>query len=140
MLIYNVYKYFDFLITDFGFSRIKDYSYSREEHTDYVKKNLIIKVIYDGDFWVELLKSNKNLPELQDGAKRTVDFEYNNFKRFDLKSLDPQNKIYNSVSSENFPEKKLWYYSKLLKENSEILEGDMSKFSFKYRLLAFLGF
>ncbi len=132
-------KYFGFLEMEFGFRKIPEYQYVREVHNDYIKNDLIIKLIYEGSFWIEILKAKNVEPELINNKKTIIDFDYNYFKRYDLKNLDPSRKIYNSVSSENFPDKDLWYFSKLLKDNSEILNGDLSKLTLRYKYLKKFG-
>ena len=132
-------RYFDFLVDEYGFIKIPQYQYGREIHSDYIKDDLIIKLVYEGSYTLEILKAGKIEPELLDHSKTTVDFDYSYFKRYDIAKLDPSGKIYNSVSSDNFPDKDLWYFSKLLKDNPEILTGDFSKFTWKYRLLKKLG-
>jgi len=132
-------KHFEFLETKFGFKKIPEYQYVREIHNDYIKNDLIIKLTYEGSFWIEILKTKKVEPELINNKKTTVDFDYNYFKRYDLRNLDSSKKIYNSVSSENFPDKELWYFSKLLKDNPEILIGDLSKLTLKYKYLKRIG-
>ena len=122
-------KYFSFLEKDFGFFKIPEYQYVREIHTDYMKGDLIIKLIYEGSYVLEILKLRRTEKALSSGQKRTVDYDYNDFKRYSLRSLDRSKRIYNSVASDNFPEKDLWYYSKLLSGNPEILNGDMKKLS-----------
>lgn len=128
-------KYFNFLVEEYGFIRIPQYQYGREIHSDYIKDDLIIKLVYEGSYTLEILKAGKIEPELLDHSKTTVDFDHSYFKRYDIVKLDPSGKIYNSVSSDNFPDKDLWYFSKLLKENPEVLKGDFSIFTWKYRLL-----
>jgi hypothetical protein len=54
---------------------------------------------------------------------------------YDLGNLDLDKKIYNAVSIENFSEKELWYYARLLRENPEILKGDLRKLKWKFWLL-----
>jgi len=134
-----VNEYFDFLITDYNFKTPVTYNYAREVHTDYIKENIIVKIIYEGAYWCELIKLNKIDKGLLTGEKMITDMDYNSMTHFNLSSLDPDKKFYNSVSKDNFPDKELWYYSMLLKNNPEILNGDFSKFSIIYRLLKKIG-
>ena len=135
----SINKYFGFLVNDYGFIKIPQYSYVREIHSDFIKDNIIIKLVYDGTYWLEILKSKEIEAELLNYKKTTIDFENSNFKRYNITKLDPSKKIYNSVSSNNFQNKDLWYFSKLIKDNPEILNGDFSKFNWKYRLLKKIG-
>mgnify|MGYP001182256712 FL=1 len=131
-------KFFDFLVTDFEFKGPFSYSYVREYHTDYVKGNLIVKVMYDGGFWVGLIVLKNPNPEIETGKLRVVDIDYSKTKSYELEELDWKKKLWNSVSSSNFPDKSLWYYSKILKQNPEILEGNLKKLSMRYKLLKML--
>ncbi len=139
MIIDPVIKYFNFLVTDFGFMPPITYNYVREIHTDYIKDNIIIKIIFDGSYFCEIIKLKSLDHELLAGKKRSIDIDINDKKIYPLSMLDPQKKLYNSVSNDNFPDKDLWYCSKLIKNNPEILQGDFTKFSFTYRLLKKVG-
>ena len=131
-------KYFDFLITDFEFKGPFSYSYVREYHTDYVKGNLIVKVMYDGGFWVGLIVLKNPNPEIETGKLRVVDIDYSKTKSYELEELDWKKKLWHSVSSSNFPDKSLWYYSKILRQNPELLKGNIEKFTLHYKLLKML--
>jgi len=163
----DIDKYFGFLVTEFGYTKIPQYQYVREIHTDFIKDNLIIKLIFEGNFSLCILKARKIEPELLNYSKTTVDYDYNYFKRYNLEEITKSRNIYNSFSTINFQNESvenyskllkenpkealkkinsfmssdifkigyLWYYSRLLKRNSEILKGDLSKFSWKYKLL-----
>ena len=132
-------KHFKFLETEFGFRKIPEYQFVREIHNDFIKDDIIIKLAYEGSFWIEILKTKNIETELVKNEKHTVDFNYNSFKRYNLQDLDSSRKIYNSVSSDNFPDKDLWYFAKLLKDNSEILKGDLSILTSKHKYLKMLG-
>ncbi len=134
-----VKEYFDFLITDYKFKTPVTYNYIREVHTDFIKDDIVVKVVYEGAYWCELIKLNKIDKGLLTGEKRIIDISYNNMTHFNLSSLDPSKKLYNSVSEDNFTNKELWYYSMLLKNNPEVLHGDFSKISIIYRLLKKFG-
>ena len=51
-------KHFDFLI-DLGFKGPFEYCYVREIHTNYVKGNVGVKIIFEGSFWVCVIKTKK---------------------------------------------------------------------------------
>jgi hypothetical protein len=122
-------NYFDFL-PSLGFKGPYEYNYGHEMQSDYVKKDLIIKVAYDGRYWVFVIKTKKVIPELEEGTKTLKDLDTKIYKSYDLDYLDPNKRLFNSVDFNANPEKYLWYYSKLLRDNPEILNGNLSKFSF----------
>jgi len=128
----DVQRYFGFLETDVGFTKVKPYGYSREFHFDYIKENLIVKVCYDGGFFVSILKTKTTENDLLTNAKRTVDYDFNFFKRYDLRQLDIDKKIFNSANVQMSKEKELKFYSELLRQNPEILDGFINKLTFKY--------
>lgn len=130
-----VEKYFNFLVIDFGFTKVSPYGYSRENHFDYIKENLIVKIVYDGDYWVSILKSKKTEVGLISEKKRTTDYDFRFFKRYDLRQLDLDKKIYNLVNVQMIKEKELQYYSDLLSQNPEILNGDVSKLTLRYVII-----
>jgi hypothetical protein len=132
-------KYFDFLL-DYGFKGPYEYNSGHEMQSDYVKKDLIIKISYDSRYWVFVIKTKKIVPELEEGKKTLKDLDYNLVISHDLEDLDPKKKMFNSVDFNNKTEKYLWYYSKLLRDNPEILNGNLSKFSPVNYLLRKLGF
>lgn len=126
-------KYFGFLIEKYGFVKLPEYQYFREVHNDFVGNEIIIKLNYEGSLLLEILKPKFDITEILNNQKRTVDYDYNSFDRYDLKNLDLKREIYNAVSNKNFTDNDFWYYSKLLEENPEILNGDLTKLKWKYR-------
>ena len=139
MIIDPINKYFNFLVTDFGFMSPITYNYVREIHTDYIKEDIIIMITYEGSYCCGIIKLKSIDYELLAGKKRSVDIDKNIERYYPLSMLDPKKRLYNSVSNDNFPDKDLWYCSKLIKNNPEILQGDLTKFSFTYRLLKKIG-
>ncbi len=135
MLSNEIMKYFGFLIDKYSFVKLPEYQYVREVHNDFVGNKIIIKLNYEGSLLLEILKPKFDIMEIINNQKRTVDYDYNSFDRYDLKNLDLNREIYNAVSNKNFPDKDFWYYSKLLEENPEILNGDLTKLKWKYRFL-----
>ena len=121
-------KYFDFLLKA-GFKGPFEYNYVREVHTDYIKGNIVIEIIYEGSFWVFVTKTKKYIPELEMGTKKIKDLDYSEYKSYDLFNLDPRRQLYNSVDFNNIDEKALWFFSRLLKDNPEILNGNLKKFN-----------
>ena len=128
-------KYFGFLVTNFGFIKFTEYQIPHEVHNDFIKHNLIIKIVYDGGYWVDILKPLKNIDEILNLEKCTCEFSYDSFKRYNLIEIDFERQFYNSISQENFPDKEIWYYSELLKNNIEILECNFKKFKYSYKLI-----
>jgi hypothetical protein len=131
----DMIKHFGFLVDKYDFVKLPEYQYVREVHHDFIGKEIVVKIFHEGGHMLEILKPKFDTEKLQKGQKRTVDYDYNSFEHYDLRNLDLQRDIYNSVSSDNFPDKDLWYFSKLLKENPEILKGDLTKLKWKYKLL-----
>ena len=116
-------KYFDFLFDD-GFKGPYEYNDGHEMQSDCVKRDLVIKISYDGRFWAFVIKTKKVFPELECGTKKLKDFDRDLMSSYNLEYLDPQKKLLNSLDFNNKEDKYLWYYSKLLKDNPEILRGD----------------
>jgi hypothetical protein len=131
-------NYFDFL-PNLGFKGPYEYNNGHEMQSDYVKGDLIIKIAYDGRYWVYVIKTKKVMPELEMGTRTLKDFDFKLYRSYDLEYLDPKKKLFNSIDFNNKPEKYLWYYSKLLRDNPEILGGNLSKFSLINYLLRKLG-
>lgn len=98
-------KYFGFLVKEYNFKGPYHYNYVREAHTDFVKGDLIVKIAYS------------------------------ELRYYDLSDLDRKRKLWNSVSSENFPDKSLWYYFNIIKMNPELLEGNFRKLTLRYDIL-----
>ncbi|NTW24996.1 MAG: hypothetical protein HGA37_09870 [Lentimicrobium sp.] len=132
-------KYFGFLEQEAGFVKIPEYNYVREIHNDYVRDNLIIKICYEGSYTIELLKSGSIEKDLTTGIRKSVSYDYAFFKHYNLKKLDRNGKLFKPLASANYPEKDLLYYSEILKNNPEVLSGNMRKFSFIYRIKQKLG-
>jgi hypothetical protein len=128
-------KYFGFLSTEQNFKGPYTYNYVREVHTDYVKGDLIVKIAFEGDYWVDIVKLKKPDPDIENGSKRVVDLDSSGFKYYTLGQLDHKKKLWNSISSDNFPEKRLWYFLNILRKNPEILNGNLEKFTLRYKLL-----
>lgn len=135
MLSSDIMKHFGFLVKKYNFIKLHEYQYVREVHNDFVANSIVVKLNYEGSFSLEILKPRFDIKELIEGKKRTVDYDYNDFERYDMKNLDLKRAVYNSIPGGKVPDKDLLYYSKLLNENSEILQGDLTKLKWKYRLL-----
>ena len=131
----SINNHFGFLEKSFGFIKIPEYRFSRELHNDYVKDGLIIKIVFDGGYWVEILKPKFDSQDIIKGVKHSTDYDFSDFNSYNLNNLDLDKSIWNSVSSDNFQDKSLWYYSKLLRENYEILNGNLKKLGWRYLIL-----
>ena len=128
-------KYFGLLVKEYNFKGPYNYNYVREAHTDFVKGDLIVKIAYDGDYWVELIKTKKIYPNLENGTQKVTEIAYSELRHYDLSDLDRKRKLWNSISSENFPDKSLWYYFNIIKMNPELLEGNFRKLTLRYDIL-----
>ena len=128
-------KYFGFLISDYGFTKMPEYCCVREIHNDFIKKDIIINIVYEGSYSIEILKPERLDPELMNGIKKSVEYDSNFFKRCNLLNLDPSKKNVGLILSERITDRALEYYSKSLKENADILNGNFPKSSFKYNLI-----
>ena len=49
-------KVFHFLVDDFRFEKMPEYSHVREVYNDYWKNNLVVKFIYDGTLRINISK------------------------------------------------------------------------------------
>ena len=132
-------RYFGFLESDFGFKKMPEYNYVREIHNDYIKDNIIIKLIYEGSYIIDLMKSKVAEKDLLDGNKRTIDYDYFYFKRYNLNLFTGNKRTRIAWQKEHDSEKDLLHCSEILKNNPEILNGKTFKFSFMYRILKKLG-
>jgi hypothetical protein len=131
----NVERYFDFLVTDFGFTKVTPYGYSREIHFDYIKENLVVKICYDGGFFVSILKSKTTENDLLICKKRTIDYDFNFFKHYDLRQLDIDKKIFNSGNVQMSKEKELKLNSELLRKNPDVLKGNINRLTLRYLII-----
>jgi hypothetical protein len=135
----SIDKYFGFLESEYGFKKIPEYNHVREIHNDYIRDNLIIKLIYEGSYVVDLMKLRVADKDLLDGNKRTIDYDYFYFKRYNQNQFIRNKKSNKSFQKEYNSEKDLLYCSEILKNNPEILNGKTFKFSFMYRVLKKFG-
>lgn len=54
----EILKYFSFLVDNYKFKREKEYQYVREVHNDFIGEKLVIKIYYDGHFFLEIKKKS----------------------------------------------------------------------------------
>ena len=137
--MFDITDYYFGFLKDFDFKGPFRYDYSRENHIDYIKGNLIIKFFWDGGPSVELIKTKKKIPELETGALKIIDIDFKDYIYYDITSLDYKKRYFNSVTFNDLGEKILWYNSNLLKSNTEILQGDLRKFNILNRFLRWVG-
>lgn len=94
--------------------------------------------MYEGDFWAGLIVLKNPNPEIETGKLRVVDIDSSETKYYELEELDWKKKLWTSISSSNLPDKRLSYYSKILRLNPEILVGNLKKLTLHYKLLKML--
>ncbi|MEI6899882.1 MAG: hypothetical protein WCL00_08390 [Bacteroidota bacterium] len=137
LLAGDMEKYFGFLISEYGFTKIPEYGYVREILNDYIKNDIIVKVTYEGSYSVDIGKARAPGLDLLNGKKRSMDYEIGFFNYYNLLLLDPVKGIYKTVVSESDQghDLTLKYFSAIIKLNTEILDGDFRKFSLRYRFL-----
>jgi len=120
----NVKKYFDFLVSEYGFSNPIFYNVAHELHATYIKDDWFINIAFDGCYWCTIHKSRQEIQNVLSGKIKINDMDYRKIKNYDISKLDKNKKVYNAISFNNISEKELLYYSTLLKNNPKILNGD----------------
>lgn len=111
---------------------------SREIHAIYVKKCLILDICYNGGYLINLIKTKTIIPGIKENKISFSDIYSKNSRVYKLETLDFKNKLFNSVYFNDRHEKFFWYYRHLLILNPEILNGNLYKLSYRYRLLRVL--
>ena len=92
-------------------------------------------ICFNGSYSIEILKPKRLDPELINGIKKSIECDFNFFKRCDLLNLDPSKQNVGLILSERKTDEALEYYSKSLRENVDILNGNFPNSSFRYNLL-----
>ncbi len=121
----EVNNYFGFLVKEHGFIKIPEYNYVREVHNDYIKNDIVIKLIFDGDYIVEIIKLKHTDSDVLNFNKKSVELDYDDYRSYylhDLKKLKT-----NSLEE----------LSKTVKENIELLDFNIETFTIKYKVLNF---
>jgi hypothetical protein len=136
----EVSEYFFFLVEDYNFQQPITYNYVKEIYTDYIKNNIIISIGFDGGYGFSLIKTKKINEDLLEGNIKVVNIDYKDRQFYDLTLLDKNKKLYKSLSNIDLKIRNLVYYSTLLKNNPEILNGDFKKFSLWYNIKQKLNF
>lgn len=54
----EILKYFSFLQDNYKFKKEKEYQHVREVHNDFIGEELIIKIYFDGHFFLEIKKKS----------------------------------------------------------------------------------
>lgn len=109
-------KYFHFLIADYGFEKMEEYSITREVFNDYFKDGTIIKFIYDGTLRVNISKAKD--------YSQSNNFSGRNFKKIvgmnqQISKADLE-KMYNE---EGHFKEQARLISDTLKKNTKLLES-----------------
>ena len=121
-------KYFNYLISENGFKKIPEYSFTREIFNDYVNENLLIKFIFDGTLRI-------NIKKIKQYEKSNI-FSEVNHKRI-IKLNESYNKkeildIYNSPK--NFDNQAL-LIKEVLHQNLDLVNGKLFKLTRLYQLI-----
>lgn len=123
-MINTVDKCFGF-VRDYGFHGPFAYQMNGAFYNDFVKDDLVISIIYDDRYWVEFIRTKDTFPGLNTGEIKLHQIDPKNLQFFDLTLLDRRQKIFNSVEFIDFDDKVLWYYSRLLRTHTHVLNGDL---------------
>jgi hypothetical protein len=128
MVISDVTHYFNFLVKDFAFSGPWEFSWGHESHVCYIKGKCIIDIGYDGGYFVHLAITKSYIPELESGKMNISEVSANQWRYYSINSLQSKKDSNHSFSP-------LDEAAQLIKMNSEILHGDVRKYSFFYRFM-----
>jgi hypothetical protein len=130
-------EYFGFLNT-YGFKGPYEYILGHSQGEYFVKGKIVIVFHFEGYWTASIMKTKKYYKDLEEGK---VNWYADGIKHFyfrDIKSLDRNCKKRDCIIFENDHNKELFYYSNLIQDNVEILEGNFRKFSPIYPLLRML--
>lgn len=126
-------------LTNHGFKGPFEYNVACEQHRTFVKGNILIDIAFDGGFWVTIIKTKKLIPEIESGTKKYSELELNEYLYYPLSLPDLKHIANQSLSIKTKPNDQLRYYFELLKDNPEILDGDLRKFGWLNRLWRKIG-
>lgn len=84
---------------------------------------------------MSILKSKKTELDLISGKKRTINYDSNFFRQYDLRHVDVDKRIFNSLNVHMSKEEEIKHNSNLLRQNPEILIGDIRKLTFRNYLM-----
>ena len=131
-LINNVDEYFGFLRTEFNYYGPFEYNTGQEMGCYYTNGKIVLYIGYDSSYNVEIKKFKKEIEDLRTGHLhlRDLDCQFSSHNLLNLISNteDFYSKYPNSDDQINV-------YSKTLRENLEILNGDFRKFSKRYMII-----
>jgi len=137
MPISHINEFFGFL-NSYGFKGPYEYQYGRWEGEYYVKGKIIVDFSFDGYWSADIMKTKKYYKDLEDGKIKPYSNQIKLHHSNNLRFLDHERTIRKPINFDNDHDKELNYYSKLIKDNTEILEGNFEKFSIIYPLLRLL--
>jgi hypothetical protein len=125
---------FDFLVSDFGFQGPYEFDLTYESHLNYVKNQVLIDIFYDGAYCVILYDTINPMAGLESGISilKDVDRRKWRFYYLHLIAKDGRQRLREAHQQ---PNEQLRYYSQILKDNRELMEGNFKKFSFLHKLL-----
>jgi hypothetical protein len=122
-------KYFNFLKTEYGFSGPYEYNVAHELECYYLKKDIVIMISYDSVYWASVIKLKRIFSKLYSSEILLNKISYKDQITYDLV------KIANVNNVDIHNDKVLEIYANYLKNNSEILSGDISKLIVKNQLI-----
>lgn len=122
MLEEEINIYFNFLETEYFFKKLPEYNFVREVHNDFIKDNIIVKIIYEGDYYLKIIILNSIDMNLLNFSKKSIELKKYEYKSYYLHELI---KIRENTLNE---------LSIIVKENHEILNGNFDKLKFKNNL------
>jgi hypothetical protein len=135
----KVLEHFNFLSREYEFHYSGSYQFTYEKYEIFTKKEIVVFVVFDGVYWCSLYKVKKVIINY-DNENLITSINLIKPIKYNLGKLDKDKELYNSFLDINIRHRSLVYYSTLLKNNPEILDGDFRKFSFWYRLKQKFGF
>lgn len=116
-------KYFGFLVKKHGFIKVSEYNYVREVHNDYIKNDIVIKLIFDGDYILEIIKLKHTDTDLLNFSKKSIELDYDDYRSYYLHDLK-------KIKTNSLEE-----LSNSIKENIELLDFNIEAFTIKYKVL-----
>ena len=129
----KIEKYFEFLKTDFGFKGPFYWNLAYEQEYTFINGQYYLNIGFDGGFFVSVGKTNELIPDLSTGKMTLKDVKYKERKSIELFNLLSEKEKIDLKNIKN-PSDELHFWSKIVKANSEILQGNWFKFSIKYKL------
>ncbi len=110
---------FNFLETEYFFKKLPEYNFVREVHNDFIKDNIIVKIIYEGDYYLKIIILNSKDKDLLSFIKNSTELKKQEYKSYYLHELI---KIKKNTLKE---------LSTIVKENDEILKGNFDNLKVK---------